>query len=110
MGLKAPPARLNASARSATQSTPSACKACCRMMSMALSKKAPASGVIAVGLTCGLGAGFLPARTIAGLRKSNEHARMRIWYFMAEQGYHSESTYLIAQRLQNATYSGPVRA
>jgi hypothetical protein len=53
---------------------------------MALSRKAAASGVIAVGLFCGRGAGFLPARLTAGLRRSNEHARMRIWYFMAEQG------------------------
>jgi hypothetical protein len=52
---------------------------------MALSRKAAASGVILVGLFAGLGAGFLPARLRAGLRRSNEHAIMRIWYFMAEQ-------------------------
>jgi hypothetical protein len=55
------------------------------MISMALSRKAAAPGVIAVGLFCGRGAGFLPARPMAGLRRSNEHAKMRSWYFMAEQ-------------------------
>ena len=86
MGLNAPPARLNASVRTAVQSTPWPCRACCRMISIALSRKAAASGVIAVGLTCGLGAGFFPARLTAGLSRSNEYAKSRSWYFMAEQG------------------------
>jgi hypothetical protein len=56
------------------------------MISIALSRKAAASGVIAVELTCGLGAGFFPARLAAGLSRRNEHAKSLIWYFMAEQG------------------------
>jgi hypothetical protein len=36
-------------------------------------------------LFSGGGAGFLPARLKAGLRRSNEHASMRFWYFMAGQ-------------------------
>jgi hypothetical protein len=53
------------------------------MISMALSRKVVASGEIAVGLTCGTV--FLPARPMAGLRKSNEHARTRGRWFMAEK-------------------------
>jgi hypothetical protein len=41
--------------------------------------------VIAVGLFCGAGEGFLPASITIGLRRSNEHAESRMRYFIAEQ-------------------------